>query len=288
MTTFWDRLVDDLFWVDTLPTFPAVILELEEALGSNESDAARVAAIMERDPSLTANALRLANSAFYRGAAEIDTVQLAVARIGFAEIGKLTTALHTLCTYTRFVTHLNHRVFWQRCVMRGFVSRHIARAAGDATPLSVEQALVAGLLQDIGLLVLDQFFSEEYTNVTGDSIKNACTIIEAEQAALGVDHGEIGGYLLERWNLPAHIVDAVAWRFQVSTCPLDKRAAPETLRLADALCAAHEDGTLNADDGSVRDELTSPMLGLEHGDLEEVLGCLDHESKQSAALIAMA
>ena len=288
MATFWDRLVDDLFWVDSLPTFPAVILELEAALNNYDSDAARVAGIMERDPSLTANTLRLANSAFYRGAAEIDTVQGAVARIGFAEIGKLTTALHTLRTYTRFVTHLNHRVFWHRSVFRSFVSRQIAEAAGDASLLSVEQALVAGLLQDIGLLVLDQFFSDEYTRVTGDAIKNACSIVEAEEAALGVDHGEIGGYLLERWNLPAHIADAVTWRFQIDICPRGKRGAPETLRLADALCAAHEDGSLNAGDGELREEFTSPMLGLEHGDLAPILEGLERESEQSSTLIALA
>ncbi len=273
--------------MESLPTFPTVILELEEALSSDDSDAAQIAAIMERYPGLTANELRLANSAFYRGATDIGTVQTAVARVGFGEIGRPTTALHTLRTYTKFVIHLNYRVFWQRSVFLGFMSRYIARAAGEVPLLSLEQALVAGLIQDIGHLVLDQFFSDEYTRVTGDLVKNACSIVEAGEAALGVDHGEIGGYLLERWNLPTHISDAVSWRFQVEICPLDSRAAPETLRLADALCAAHEDGSLNSDKGELRDGLTSPMLGLDSDSLAPVIEFLDRESEQSATLIKL-
>ena len=139
-----------------LPTISQVQKRISDLLGSDRSSAADVARVMEIDQSITAKMLRLANSAVFGFNRHITSVKDAVALIGFEQVADLVTAVSTFEALGRVEEspHFNRLAFWEHCIACG----SIAKVIGDKLKIDPERAFVAGLLHDIGKVVLDGYF----------------------------------------------------------------------------------------------------------------------------------
>ncbi len=195
---------------ENLPTLPTVVFQLHNVLDNEHAGSADVAAIIERDPSLTARLLRAANSAaFARAGERIGSVSSAVARLGVNQVRAICIALAVVKAFNRKAGGLDHQAFWTHSAAVGMTARRLWDLFGEDPNVSADDIYVAGLLHDTGLLVLEQHFPREFMEAFAARAESGGRLWQAEEEHLGMDHGAVGGLLLGRWSLPAFIAEAV-------------------------------------------------------------------------------
>ncbi len=188
-----------------LPTLPLVASRLLEAVADPETSSVEVARILSLDPALTARTLKLANSDFYGFPRKVGSVDLAVVVLGADTIRDL--VLSAAVFQSLDPTGCELTGLWNHSMACGVAARALAerlryRLAGEA--------YAVGVLHDIGKVALRQSFPGRFDAVLALVRAQGVPMEEAERNILGADHAEIGGWLAERWGLPADMVEAIA------------------------------------------------------------------------------
>jgi len=179
--------------------------------------------------------LRLANSAAFNQGHPVGSVSHAVQLIGLTHVGALCVALAVVNAFSDRRGGLGHRAFWQHCAGVAFVARDLAGHIGY-DKVAAEQMYIGGLLHDIGLLLLDQFFPEYLQQSIAEAFTRSCPLNVAEDLVLGADHGEVGGLLLGRWSLPEAIVSMVSSHHEPASGPREYRDACWIVYCAEMIC----------------------------------------------------
>lgn len=221
---------------EDLPTLPNLVFELHSALDREDVRTSVVAEIIERDPALATRLLRVANSSAFNRGTQIDSVGGAIQMLGLNQVRALSMALAVVNAFSQRRGGLALRSFWQHSAAVAFLARSLAQTirAGKVAP---DQAYLGGLLHDVGLLLMDQFFPDWMQQSLVDSYSNAAPLCASEDKLLGVDHGEIGGFLLGRWSIPPTIVQMVASHHTPAKSPAAYRNACWTVHAAEVVCS---------------------------------------------------
>ncbi len=230
-----------------LPTLPTIITQLIGLLGNPKSSARQVAQLISTDQALTAKILKVANSAFYGFPREIATVQLAIVVLGFEQVKNLSLSVAVLKRFSKGTEHrlFDRQRFWDHAIACGVAGRLLAR---KFQPKMEGEAFVAGVLHDIGKLILIEYFAEEFSQALELAEAEEMSIAEAEEQVLGVTHADVGGWLAEKWNLPPALVQAIAFHHH----PCEPEEPGELVRfvhLANALVRHHQIGFSGDDRG---------------------------------------
>lgn len=218
MTTI-DQLLEE---TEGLVSLPEVAVQVTRLVEDPNSSAEDIATAISREPALAARILRLANSPLYGMRSEVDTVARAVTVLGTLQVRDLVLASSAVHGFDGIPNELvSMEDFWRHSLYTGLAARRLARQVLSGRE---ESSFTAGLLHDIGKLLLyhqqPQVAVQAFLAVlNGDAPR----INLAERTLLGFDHGELGGALLERWELPPHLVAAARFHHR----PLE---APEPLR----------------------------------------------------------
>lgn len=237
--------------INELPSLPAVAIELLSSFDDPEIDTANLAKKIAMDQSLAAKTLRIANSPFYGLAGRISSIQDAIVVLGFRAVRSLVTAAAIADTFSRLAgSNFNHSIFWRHSTGVAIAARILARHAG----CNPESAFTAGLLHDIGRLLLAFCFPQEYAATLAYQEKHDCPLIDAEREILGIDHAAAGDQLSQQWHFPASIRHAVAGHH-----------APEAIKAEALVAVVHVANAL------------IHSLGLEHHS-SEMVPALDSES----------
>jgi len=238
MATFREQLATRLCVLDEVPTFPEIVWNIERAIQGGGTSAQEVAMMIEEDVGISAGVLRLVNSPMHYSSLSGTIVSIldAVVRLGFKEVSQLATTIALIRAFKDTGHHLNPRQFWRHSFVVAVCGRHITELHPGAVKFGEDEAYVAGLLHDVGSLLLDQSFPEFFEQVAAEQRARACTWIEAERVALEMDHGEIGGQLLYQWNLPEAIIEAARWHHQPECAKADYRALADMTYLSEAVC----------------------------------------------------
>lgn len=190
-----------------LPSLPQVFLDLQRAINGKSTSADNLAAIISQDPSLTAFLLRMVNSAFYSLPQPVDTISRAVTVIGVNQLSTLAVGTSVMSLFKDVPAEvLDMEQFWKHSITCGLVARRLCRTLGKGEP---ERAFVAGLLHDIGLLILLQAEPERAAGVMKHAKAKDVLLWKEEKDLLGFDHATLGGMLLRKWNFPFVLVSAV-------------------------------------------------------------------------------
>jgi putative nucleotidyltransferase with HDIG domain len=204
-----DRIDQFLDTVQTLPASPRPLPELLRALTEVDSDINRVAELIAVDPALTAKLLRTCTSAFFGLARPADDVAEAVSRLGFRTVFRVVSAVR--CAYLLRPAAPSYGVdpdsLWRHSVTTAFAAQFIAEDSGAEGGLF----FTAGLLHDIGKLVLAEAYKADYGRLVIEAQRTGRRLYELEQAAYGMDHAEIGGRLLTRWNFSPQLANSVGF-----------------------------------------------------------------------------
>ena len=222
--------------VREVPTLPEVMRKAMATLASENSSAGDLAEILSNDQALCAKALRVANSAFFAQSRRIYDIRDAVVLLGFDYIAQITLAASVLSAFGPIYTSEKFDVvaFWEHSVATAHACEIIAETHGD---LKMERILyTAGLLHDVGKLLLLTSFSDEYRAVLEKAESEDLFLHEAEQRILGFTHCEIGEWVCNRWNFPERLVGAIARHHAGAETDSDEDIGAAVVGLANVIC----------------------------------------------------
>jgi putative nucleotidyltransferase with HDIG domain len=213
-----------------LPTIPAVLTRVLGLVDREDTSTRDLVTLIEHDQALTGKMLRLANSAFFGQSRRVATIPRAVMLLGFSTVRNLALGVKVWDTVAPGVPAEQLRALWRHAVMVAVGSKILTAklAAGDA-----DEAFTAGLLHDVGRLLLASRFKDAYWKATAGA-EATDAIVDVEQASFGVQHAEVGGWLLEAWGLPPSIVDAA----RSHHAPPDRPCTTALVAAANRLVAA--------------------------------------------------
>lgn len=189
-----------------LASLPQVLAEIIRVADDENSTANSLADVILKDPSLTARLLRVVNSPFYGQTREISTVNQAVVAMGMRSVKAM--ALST-GLYSKFDTEnsvVNRIHFWRHSLEVAIASREIARICSYRPS---EEAFVAGLMHDLGVLILQSNFPDQFKRIW-KLVEAGENQIKLEEATWGTNHARVGKFLLDQWKIPRFIGEAIA------------------------------------------------------------------------------
>ncbi len=196
MSTIWEKVTKDA----KLISLPDVYLRLKTVLDDEEFNMADVANVISHDPAMTARLLRLANSAYFGLAAKIDTVSRAISMLGAQQVHDLVLAASVAQTFEGMSNHvMDMEKYWRKSVYCAIAARELAVLCNV---LDGERVFVAGMLRDIGHLILYQSAPAPAMQALLQAKKQGAPLYKVERAMLGIDYGKIGGALMRQWDLP--------------------------------------------------------------------------------------
>jgi len=188
-----------------LLSLPQTLVEVLKIARDEKSSAEQLARVLMHDPALTAKVLRVVNSPFYGVQREVTTLSKAVVMLGLRQVTALALSASIYNLTQKWDTKIDRVRFWRHSLEVAIASRMIAETIGYP---HTEEVFVAGLLHDIGLLILEKSFPEDFASLYQKAQKGESTI-EIEEEIWGTNHARVGQFLLEQWNIPQAICDAV-------------------------------------------------------------------------------
>lgn len=218
----------------TLASLPDVFYRIVEALKSPRCSASYMAEVIGQDPSLSAKLLRMVNSPFYGFPHRIDTLSRAVAILGANQLTNLALGVSVVTLFQDVPPRiLDMRSFWRHCIGCGALARIFGRGAGAP---EVERVFVAGLLHDVGRLVMLRNFPERTAGILARARAESRTARDVEREVWGFDHAELAGRLLKAWRLPSRLEENVGLHHDPGRAgePLE----PSILHAADVMAHA--------------------------------------------------
>ena len=192
----------------SLPAMPAVALELLQTLSGGDPDVDALASRIARDQAITARVLRVANSPFYGLQMRVGSIHDAIVVLGFSAVRSLvlTSAVVTTLPAGKCAGFSADR-FWRHVLGTAVAAQALAR------PLrrKPESLFIAGLLHDIGRLVMLSANPEGFARVIQIAAERDCHLVDVEAEIFGCDHTAVGAAIAQHWNFPADIVEALAF-----------------------------------------------------------------------------
>ena len=196
------RITDLVKDVSGLVSPPDVCVRVFELMRASTSSAEDFGEIIGRDPNLTTRLLRMVNSSFYGFASRIDTVSRAIAVIGTQELYALVISVSAVQSFSKIAPQqVDMSSFWRHSVCCGLIARRLSRHCGVLHP---ERLFIAGLLHEVGTLVLFHQLPELSAELVEACEGDEDSLHRAELDTLGYSHAEVGSLLLTLWSLPLH------------------------------------------------------------------------------------
>ena len=203
------RIRSKLDEIRDFPTLPNVAQEARRIIADPNSSMHDLVHVIDGDMALTSRILRIANSAYYGVPRKIDNLKMALVVLGMKEINNLVTTISVMRLFpsdSEFAAFDIPR-FWKHSAVCAELTVGLYQGLRMHLPSSV---YIAGLLHDVGKLVLAQYFFDQFLKCLEVAVNEKVTFAEAEIRQFGIDHGHIGSWLIKRWSIPDEICDAVA------------------------------------------------------------------------------
>lgn len=204
------QLCDFISGISSLPSVPVIYEKLVRILASKEASVDRVAELISTDIGMSVKLLQIVNSAYFGLAREIVSPAEATAHLGLDVIKSLVLSIKIFEKFEEEIDARSLNDIWVRSQLVGNIAKKIARKEGFSQK-EADQLLVAGMLQDLGELVMLQYFPEGVgENVQWNDIDDGDALL-LERQAVGVSHDQISVYLLRLWGIPQTVVECVAY-----------------------------------------------------------------------------
>lgn len=197
--------------MDILPSPTGVSQQLTRELASPEVSISRIALIIGKDPAIAAKILQMANSAFFGIRNKVSSLSQAVSVLGIDSVKMLLSVTEIFSVFSSDSSNkANTAKIYEHSLRVGSLVRELAKAE-SLTAHSLEDAVAAGLLHDIGKLVLAWKSPAKYAKCNSIMKKEGLGCCEAENKVFGTTHAEVGAYLLGLWGLPENVVEVLAF-----------------------------------------------------------------------------
>lgn len=205
-----ERLKELVAKMGSLPSVPSLYFKIMQELQSPDASVDRIGEIVSQDPAMTAKLLQLVNSAFFGISRKISNPTEAVQFLGVNTVRSLALSIHAFSCFERArLDGFSFDRVWNHCLTVGTLAKKIAQAE-TSDRAAEDEAFIAGLLHDVGKLMLAANLPDQYQEALEVAQERKLSLTEAEQLVFGSTHADVGAYLLGLWGLPVPIVEAVA------------------------------------------------------------------------------
>ena len=197
--------------VGSLPSLPSAYAEIMKEFQSTEASIAKIGDIIAKDVGMTVKLLQLANSAWFAVRHHISSPAQAVTMLGLDKVKAFVLYFQVFSKFDNArIPGFSIDDLATHSITTGMYAKLISEAE-HADPHMIDHAFLAGLLHDVGVLILVANYADQYAEVLAQGRERGLSLVAAEQEMLGVTHAELGAYLLALWGLPQPIVEAIAF-----------------------------------------------------------------------------
>lgn len=248
------KLTEIVASIEAFPSMPAAGSKLLAVLEEPEVSVQKVEGILRYDPGLTANVLKLANSAYFGIPARVGSVKQAIVLLGLKRLMQLVIASCVGAVMNKSIPGYNIPPgnLWRHSIAVSIAAEALVK---DKKNLETEDFFTAALLHDIGKLVLGSFIKENLGAIESVRARGIPFVI-AENMILGTDHAEIGAKILSMWSFPKEVVNAVRWHHDPEASDYSSLQI-DVVHLSNLLCQTNKAG-----DGTGQPaELSAAVIG---------------------------
>ena len=245
--------------IRNLPSVPFIMVEVSKMLDNPKTGASGLGKLISKDQAMVAKILSVANSPLYGLPRRVSTIEFAIVILGFDHIKNIVIALSMMDAFkAREDRNWNRRAFWLHSLVTASAAKRIADDLGFRR---TGEAFTCGLLHDLGISVVQRYFFDEFKEICSLVNDQQMRYLNAEQKVLGINHQEIGQFLIEKWNLPSSLGEAILYHHSPLLAEKEKEMAA-IVHIADYMTQRFELGHLNWDDNYVLDENVIDILNL--------------------------
>lgn len=263
-------IISGLLTVQDLPTLPQVVARIIATTENDRTSAQDLTAILETDHAISARVLRLANSPYYGLSQEVESIRRAVVVLGFDAVRNLALATSVVDVFSqRQQISLTPEDFWMHAFGAAKISQIVTEKHCRVD--SPEGSFTAALLHDIGKYLLAMVLESEYLEVAVAAHGRRCDMRELEVKKMGVDHAEVGSWILDKWHFPALFTETVGNLYKLGPYSGLHQRELALVSLCNVLSRAAQFG--NAGDWSKPrvEPLAIRVLGLSTSAIDEVV-----------------
>lgn len=219
--------------IDTLPSLPEIYMEVRKKVADPESSTEDIGMCIEKDVAMSAKIMQLVNSAFFGHFKNVNTPSRAVSVLGLETINTLILSLHIFKQYEKMDNlAISMQSLWKHSLLTAKAAKAIAVSESENKTIH-EEAFMAGMLHDIGKLVLAAGLPEKYKEIVQLCKDEKISCYESETRIFGVGHAEVGGYLLGLWGIPGPVMESITYHHRISIYPSNQFDGLTALYAAD-------------------------------------------------------
>jgi putative nucleotidyltransferase with HDIG domain len=202
--------------VEAFPGMPTTAAKLLPLLESSDSTASEIESILKYDPGLTANILKLTNSAYFGIPTRVSSVKQAIVLLGWKRLLQVVTTICVSPLMKKTVPgyDLPGGELWRHSIAVSVAAEILVKALRIP---DADEVFTAALLHDVGKLILGGFVKEDLKEIE-TMVMKGITLDVAESMVLGTNHAEVGGKILDKWSFPSELVSAVQWHHDPESC----------------------------------------------------------------------
>jgi len=253
--------------IKNLPTIPMIAQEILGVVSKDLTSVDKIEKIVENDPAISAKIMSVANSAFFGVTTPAKTLNSAIMRVGFDNVKNIALgiSLMTVLGNGKQGKSIDYQRIFNHSITVGFVARIIAKKLKMSTS---EEVLMDGLLHDIGFLVLNRYFPDNYLKVM-TAFEKGEPLLDAEKVVLDFTHAEIGGWLAEQWKLPATVIDSTRYHHSPSLAKKNVKQIA-VIHLADYIASNNILSATERNPDYPLDEAAFEILGMSEDNLRNI------------------
>jgi len=223
--------------VKELDTLPSTYYRIRRSIEDPRCSANEIGRLISQDQVIACKVLKIANSAFYGFPSRIDSIPRAVSVIGFSAICELILATSVIEMFLKQSNGsiFDRKEFWKHSLGCAIAAKVIAKYTGK---FEIEELFTAGLIHDIGKVIIDQYLTDFFITIMSMTSENRnLTFSEAEKNVLGYTHADVGALVARRWGLPYLLVETISFHHRLP----DKMKNPKqvaVIHIADSIAKA--------------------------------------------------
>ena len=278
------ELYDAMMRVTEISSLPEITARIVEVVKNPKSTAQDMHDIVKHDPALAAKILKVVNSAFYGLPSQISSLDRGIVMLGLSAVKNIALAasLSRLFRPGAISERFAARDLWTHSIAVGVCARLLAQAGSG----QAEEAFVAGLVHDMGLLIEYQLFPEKLKAIAERCEAQPQDFCALERESIGADHQAFGAALAAKWRFPPGLRCAISHHHNPERLKPELRKTAVAVQVADIVCCQNEIGFyLSAQTADVTDEMLD-LLGVSESQVNEVLELLPERIEETARIFA--
>ena len=268
------QLVERLFTrISEVSTLPQLAVQIIALVDDPTTDAEDVLEAVRTDPALAMRLMRTVNSSYYGVEQQIADLRQAITLLGFKEVRNLTLTSYVAALFRESDGYgpYSRRGLWDHLVGAGLVAREVARTCGRVPP---EEAYLAGLLHDVGHLLIDQYIHQRFCEIV-DALDEDTPVCRLQRQRLGFDHAMLGKFVADRWNLPPHLTAAIGHHHEPDVYTGEYRDMVLIVAIANFFCHLKKLPSLGVAHNPILSSQHFVDLGLDKSQVGSLLDRLD-------------